>query len=183
MNDPQILSGMDRANTCLFTGHRTIGENARSPLYADLLRTILKLHGEGIRYFLSGGAIGFDMLAAGAVLQAKKFADDIHLVLVLPCRNQTERWLKVNSPSAVANLKAYQHLKDQADAIVYVTDLYYDGCMRDRNARMISMASRCIAYWNGSFRGGTAQTVRMAERENLPAINLWQDMPDAADHS
>ncbi|MBQ7923140.1 MAG: DUF1273 family protein [Clostridia bacterium] len=173
MSDPQISTDMTRDNTCLFTGHRAIAESARSPLYADLLRCILKLHGEGIRYFLSGGAIGFDMLAAGAVLQAKRFSKDIHLVLVLPCRNQTERWMRVNSESAVANLQAYQHLKDEADSIVYVSDLYYDGCMRDRNAKMIEMGSRCIAYWNGSGMGGTAQTVRMAKKANIPLINLW----------
>ena len=174
MSNPQILTGMEKGNTCLFTGHRSIANNARSNLYADLIRNILKLHGDGIRYFLSGGAIGFDMLAAGAVLQAKRFSEDVHLVLVLPCRNQTERWLRVSSESAVENLKTYQQLKNEADSIIYVTDLYYDGCMRDRNAKMIELGSRCIAYWNGSMRGGTAQTVRMAKRAGIPVTNLWQ---------
>lgn len=174
MSDLQLPAGMTKDNTCLFTGHRSIAEDARIPLYADLLRCILRLRGEGIRYFLSGGAIGFDMLAAGAVLQTKPFQDDIHLVLVLPCRNQTERWLKVNSASAVENIKNYQHLKDQADYIMYVNDLYHDGCMRERNAQMIELGSHCIAYWNGAPIGGTAQTVRMANRANIPVTNLWQ---------
>ena len=74
----------------------------------------------------------------------------------------------------VENVKNYQHLKDQADFILYVSDMYYDGCMRERNARMVELGTHCIAYWNGSPIGGTAQTVRMAKSANLLITNLWQ---------
>jgi len=165
---------MEKNNTCFFTGHRLIAEKVRPPLYADLLRYILQMHSEGIRYFISGGALGFDMLAAGAVLQSRQFREDIRLVLILPCRNQTEHWTKTKSPTTITNLRTYQHIKDEANAVQYVSDLYYDGCMRERNARMVELGSRCIAFWNGSAMSGTAQTVRMAQKANLPIVNLWR---------
>ena len=46
----------------------------------------------GYRFFGSGGARGFDTVAAMAVLEFKKVHPDIKLILVLPCREQTRGW-------------------------------------------------------------------------------------------
>ena len=41
---------------------------------------------------------------------------------------------------------------------------YYDGCMLDRNHRLVEAAGTLLAVYNGERRGGTAATVRYAKR-------------------
>ena len=47
---------------------------------------------QGYRYFGTGGALGFDTLAAQTVLELKNKYPEIKLILVLPCENQTQGW-------------------------------------------------------------------------------------------
>lgn len=47
---------------------------------------------EGYRYFGTGGALGFDTLAAQAVLSLRGDFPYIKLILVLPCKDQASRW-------------------------------------------------------------------------------------------
>lgn len=78
-----------KEKTCCFTGHREIPKGMYPMLTAELER---KLHGliqRGFQYFGAGGALGFDTLAAEAVLRLKEQYPDIRLILVLPCPDQT----------------------------------------------------------------------------------------------
>ena len=52
----------------------------------------------------------------------------------------------------------------QADSVVYVSRQYYDGCMIDRNHRLVEAAGLLLAVYNGERRGGTAATVRYAQK-------------------
>ena len=76
--------------TGAFTGHRVVVN--RDEIDKKLKETIIGLYNEGYRFFGTGGALGFDTLAALAVLDVKKCYKDIQLILVLPCINQTEKW-------------------------------------------------------------------------------------------
>ncbi len=159
------------ANSCFFTGHRFLAEEEMEPLYERVLRCILDRNREGVRYFLCGGAIGFDLFAAQAVIMLRRdFGKDVHLVLVLPCRDQTARWSGIQG--GIDYLRQYHEAKSAAEGVVYIRDFYVDGCMRERNQYMVDHSSRCIAFWNGTIQGGTAQTIRMAQRKNLPIWNL-----------
>lgn len=159
-------------NTCFFTGHRFISEKQLRHMYTPLVRCILQMAEDGCRYFLDGGALGFDLLAARtAVLLRQEFQKDIRLVLALPCRDQTARWLQ--GSGGLENIRRYHEIKAHAQAVVYVTDFYTDGCMRERNRFMVEHSARCIAFWNGSPKGGTAQTVRMAKDAGIPVWNLY----------
>ena len=57
--------------TCCFTGHRRIPPEAVAPLRERLEAEIESLIRQGVRYFGAGGALGFDTLAAEAVLDLK----------------------------------------------------------------------------------------------------------------
>lgn len=57
--------------TCCFTGHRRIPPEAIAPLRERLEAEIESLIRQGVRYFGAGGALGFDTLAAEAVLDLK----------------------------------------------------------------------------------------------------------------
>lgn len=155
-------------NTCFFTGHRTIP----SPMIAEITRLTreqIYLHAEkGYVNFLCGGAVGFDTVAAVQVARIKAGGTPIRLILALPCRDQTALWKDTEM------LRLYQKLKGTADDIIYVNNLYFDGCMKERNQFMVNASSACIAYFNGNRMGGTAQTIRMAEKKNIPITNVYK---------
>lgn len=53
---------------------------------------------------------------------------------------------------------------DQADSIVYTSRDYYKNCMLDRNRFMVNHAAALLAVYNGERRGGTAATMRYAQK-------------------
>lgn len=76
---------LEREKTCCFTGHRCIPNESLDSLKRQLKREIEKLIQQGVIYFGAGGALGFDTLAAEAVLELKQQYPFIKLILVLPC--------------------------------------------------------------------------------------------------
>lgn len=41
---------------------------------------------------------------------------------------------------------------------------YYDGCMLDRNRKLVEAVGLLLAVYNGERRGGTAATLRYAKK-------------------
>lgn len=99
-----------REKTVCFTGHRIIPSEKRASLFAHLTDVITSLLEAGYRYFGAGGALGFDTLAAQAVLQLRTEYPQIRLILVLPCKEQTRGWL-------AADVDTYIEILHQADAV------------------------------------------------------------------
>ena len=151
---------------CFFTGHRTIPSCDVGILSAAVDAEIERCYSEGFRTFICGGAVGFDTLAACRVAVARKRHADIELFLVLPCRNQTEKWKNSR------DVAVYQRLKGMADRVTYTSETYSAGCMHLRNRTMADMCEHCIAYYNNSGRGGTAYTVRYATETGKTVTNL-----------
>ena len=77
---------------CCFTGHRKLSEAVLNALPETLDSCIESLHSEGIDTFYAGGALGFDTLAAEAVIRFREKRPGVRLILALPCKNQTRRW-------------------------------------------------------------------------------------------
>lgn len=161
---------IEREMTVCFTGHRNIPGEDRTALIERTDRTLRALGSRGYRTFISGGAVGFDQLAACRVVLLRSYYPDAKLVLALPCRNQTERWTRIE------DLKLYKYLLGAANDVVYLSEWYDDGCMRRRNQYMVDHASLCVAYCTKS-RGGTAMTLGMARTAGLGIINLAEDRP------
>ncbi len=152
----------DKEHTCMFTGHRNISDD-RQQLTARLaaeLETLITVH--GVKYFVAGGALGFDILAEQTVLKLKQRYPHIKLYLALPCIDQDKQWSE-------SSRKQYMSLMNSADGVTYVQRDYTDGCMLRRNDFMISLSSYCVCYKRKSF-GGTAYTVRNAEANGLKLI-------------
>ncbi|MBQ6707179.1 MAG: DUF1273 family protein [Clostridia bacterium] len=154
---------MKRKTAC-FTGHREISPAHRLIINLRLSETIENLIEEGYSRFVAGGALGFDTLAAMTVLAMKKRYPYIRLALILPCRDQADRWSEHNQ-------RIYAAIMARADEVIYTADRYVSGCMQIRNRRLVDESSVCIAYLNKSV-GGTAYTVRYAEQQGLAVINL-----------
>jgi uncharacterized phage-like protein YoqJ len=148
---------------CSFTGHRIIKKEHESGLSGLLMRAIEYAYTAGCRRFLSGGAIGFDTWAARAVISYREAHPDVKLILVLPCKNQSERW-------SLEDIREHERLISLADEVTYVSDVYTDTCMRKRNMMLADEADMLIAYVS-RLNSGTAQTVRMAKGKEI--YNLY----------
>ena len=147
-----------------FTGHRSIpGEDAER--LTELLEdAIVELCERGATVFRAGGAMGFDTMAALKVLDVKERYPEIRLELILPCRNQTERWDSVSR-------RAYRYVLQRADSHRFLFDTYFEGCMLERDRRLVDGSDVCVAYCARS-QGGTAYTFSYALRAGVEVINL-----------
>ena len=52
----------------------------------------------------------------------------------------------------------------RADSVDYVSRQYYDGCMIERNHRLVESAGLLLAVFNGVRRSGTGATISYARR-------------------
>ena len=150
--------------TACFTGHRNIAEKEYKILAKRLKKIIPTLIERGYRYFGVGGALGFDTLAARAVLELKRKYPHIKLILVLPCKNQTLYW----SPR---DKQIYEDIYRRADKVTCLYDKYQPGCMHERNRHLVENSSVCVCYLTHSG-GGTDYTVSYAENLGLEIVNL-----------
>lgn len=151
--------------SCAFTGHRKIEERHKGRIEDLLLRAISFAYSEGCRTFITGGALGFDTLAAREVIRFRLSHPDARLLIVIPCKNQSESW----SPSQIS---LYEYTLINADEVEYIADIYTDGCMKERNQRLADLSDIMIAYVNRPY-SGAAQTVRMAAKDGKPVYNLY----------
>lgn len=149
---------------CCFTGHRDIPHEAERNLSVVLENTIRSLIADGAAVFYAGGAQGFDTIASKTVLKIKQESPDVRLILLLPCRSQTRFW----SHDAISE---YEHIKQQADAVRYVSETYSKACMFKRNRELVDNSDVCVSYLDRES-GGTAYTVRYARSKGLRIINL-----------
>lgn len=154
------------STTVCFTGHRTFSHAALSALPQLLQDTLTELIQSGYDTFRTGGALGFDTMAALKVLELKTKFPHVQLHLYLPCRDQDKLW---NADEQ----HLYEKILARADAIHYTADTYTKGCMLQRNREMIDGSAICIAYFDG-HGGGTAYSYGYANRRGVKVINLAQ---------
>ena len=150
---------------CSFTGHRIIPQAETQRLRGLLDRAIEYAYISGCRSFYCGGAVGFDTLAAHAVLEKRKKYADIRLVLLLPCLSQAKGWRR-------RDVDTYEQIKASADAVIYVSLEYDGGCMKRRNERLAAECDMLVAYV-GRSDSGSAQTLRMAQALGKEIYNLY----------
>lgn len=155
---------MEKTNTCCFTGHRRLPNDKIARLTMRLEQEVDALIHRGVTHFISGGALGFDQMAASLIVIKKKMGSSIRLIFALPCRNQDALWHEEQK-------KFYHDLLDEADEIVYVSKEYTYDCMKKRNYYMVDRSAYCICAQIYET-GGTAQTVRYAKEKGLKVINI-----------
>ena len=141
------------------TGHRSIDKKDFEEVSKHLEVEIERLISLGVTSFCAGGALGFDTLSAGKIIDFKNRFPQIKLVLVLPCKTQTNGWSEVNK-------NEYNFILERADEVIYTSEKYYTGCMHTRNRKMVELSAYCIAYLHTNA-GGTFYTVQYAKSEVL----------------
>ncbi len=150
--------------TCCFTGHRTISEEHICRIPEMLDEVLEECIQEGVTVFRTGGAIGFDTLAALKVLEKRRKYPNIRLELCLPCRDQTAGWNDYFR-------SVYENILGHADKITYLYDRYTAGCMMERNRMLVDGSQICIGFCVRQ-KGGSAYTLGYAKKKGLRVINL-----------
>ncbi len=165
-----------KENTACFTGHRPKDlellrepESERFIRYRQLLKlTIIELHEKhGVNCFLSGMALGVDMIAAEIIIELKAAGYEMKLVAAIPCRTQSKHWSDKDS-------ERYNRIIEASDEVVILSEDYTKSCMQERNRYMVKRSGYCIATWSGS-EGGTSLTVGMAKKAELKLIIINPD--------
>ena len=157
---------MNYPKICCFTGHRHISYENTAILTQKLRRLIRTLAEDGVTTFRAGGAMGFDTLAALCVLEQRE-ALGLRLELIFPCRNQTRGWSE-------RDINYYNHILKSCDSYRYISDVYTDGCMLERNRHLVNGSDVCVAYLTQN-RGGTLFTVNYARKNGVRVINLAEE--------
>ena len=153
---------------CAFTGHRRIEQRHRGRLEELLSRAIAYAYSEGCRVFITGGALGFDTLAAKEIIRFRLSHPDIAFKMIIPCKNQSESW-------SDEQVGMYEYTLANADEVEFVADEYSEGCMRERNQRLADSSDLLIAYVSRTY-SGAAQTVRMATAKGKLVYNLYPSL-------
>lgn len=162
------VDNMKRNETCCFTGHRKLPKEQYAEIEKVLEKRITELIEKGVRYFGAGGALGFDTMAALIVLKLKERYPQVKLILVLPCKNQTEKWQQ-------KDIDVYEYIKSKCDKYVYTSQHYYNGCMLKRNKHLVDNSGYCICYLTNE-NSGTAFTVNYAKKNNLVIYNIFEEI-------
>ncbi len=160
-----------KRRACAFTGHRPnklpwrYDETSEGcvRLKEALAAQIAELVENGVTDFLSGMALGVDMICSELVLAQREKNPALKLHCILPCVDQDVKW------SASAR-ERYHSILQRADSIVYVNRGYQKNCMLERDRFLVEWSSCLLAVYNGEPRGGTAATVRYAEKAGRKII-------------
>lgn len=158
------------ALSCAFTGHRP----HRLPFHSEedpsciLLKAFLAEQIEGliqggVKYFLSGMAMGIDLWAAEIVLKLRRENPHLKLICVLPCPSQADSW-------DLPMKERYSSILAQSDKQIIVSPVYGPGCMRQRDRWMVEYADLLLAVYDGISKGGTAYTLQYAISKKKPIV-------------
>lgn len=155
-----------RAKTACFTGHRTIRPDhldiVKARTEVEIRRLILK---EDIRYWGCGGALGMDCLAASILMRLRDTEfPHIKVILVAPFPGYTSRWTDEQKAT-------YEQMLPLYDKRVFVSQIGSREAYLKRDRHLVDNSSIVIAYKTRES-GGTAYTVRYAEHQNIPVINI-----------
>ena len=157
---------MSFETTCAITGHRPekLGFAALDAscmeymqFRGELVRKICRLSENGVDTFIVGGARGVDTWAMEAISMLKYVNPSVRMIAALPYvghnpyRDESER-------------RHYCELCSRCDKIVYIYQAYHPSCFHARNRWMVDHAAQLLAVWNGENTGGTAYTVRYAQK-------------------
>ncbi len=169
--------------TCAFTGRRYLAQHDFKSPYILQIRQFLEsaiiflIEKEGVDRFISGGAIGADMLAYFTILKLQKAYPHIENILALPFKGHEKRF-------DLQNKKWFYIALKRANQVVYVDTLegykqgkpgiYDPGKYIWRDRWMVDQTKHLIALWDRERRGGTWATIKYANetQKNWILINV-----------
>ncbi len=176
MSDKTVINEFEKS--CCFTGYRPekfpFRLDRRSPDFTAfenrLIDTVFSLPDEECFTFYSGMAMGFDIVAAEAVLLLKKRLPAVRLICALPFASQgtgyPEPWRE-----------RHEKILYSADEVIKVSEEYFAGCYARRNTFMVDNSDYVVTWFDGK-RGGTENTLKYAAKKRRHIINLNDSFND-----
>ena len=157
---------------CAFTGYRPSKmpwgndeTDTRCLEFKFRLRESLEyLIGRGYVDFCSGGAQGFDLMAAEMVLSLREKYPWVRLIMVIPFDGQADKW-------AEKQRGRWQSVIEQSDRVIHIAHNYDRGVFFRRNHCLIQQADLLLAAFDGK-PGGTANTIAWARRHGVRVLRL-----------
>lgn len=149
---------------CCFSGHRDIYPEIEQEVFINVLNTIERLYDEGFRIFRAGGAVGFDRVAADAVIALRQKHNDVKFHVYIPCLDQNKFFSKEENEHYLAQMRC-------ADKVMCMRKTYQKGCMAERNRALVDGSDALVCYLRKNS-GGTAYTVNYATEQNKRLIRL-----------
>jgi len=152
---------INRAKTLAVTGHRMLSANFNK----DKLKSVLeKFIERDFDTFLIGMALGFDTVCFQTLEKLKEKYPSIKIIACIPCLCQACKFNK-------AQKEEYDRMLSVADEKIILSTEYTPACMMKRNKFMVDNACALLAYLIRDY-GGTANTVKYAEKMNIPIVYL-----------
>ena len=127
---------------------------------------LIPLLEQEVRYFGVGGALGFDTLVAEKLLELRGQYPQIRVILVLPFRDYQSRWTAAQQARAA-------RIESRVDKVVYCCDAPSREAFLARDRHLVDGSAYCIGCCTRAA-GGTAYTLRYAERPRLQICNIGQ---------
>ena len=160
--------------TCCFTGHRPktlpwgYDENdLRCASFKSKVRFTVEnlIVGDGYNKFISGMAMGADMICAEVVLSLKNLYPYIKLECAVPNYAFTENWRD-------EEVRKYSGILTRADGIKFVSGsrVYSKRDLMLRNIYMVDSSELVIAVYIEGESGGTRNTIDYAKSKNKEVI-------------
>lgn len=162
--------------TVCFTGHRPqnlpFGFNEEDPRCIRMRRMLARkteelILSQGATHFISGMAIGVDIICAEIVLELREKYSHITLECAVPCKSQPCKW-------SDSMKERYYSILERSNKVTFVQDSYTSDCMHKRNRYMIEHTDVVIAVWNGN-PSGTGYTVNYAKEKGRKIYLLNPD--------
>jgi len=176
MNKTDIFSP-PRDITCCFTGHRVVPYKKRALIRDRTELEVAWLITHGVTHFVTGGALGYDTIAALSVLRAKKKHHEVKLHLFFPSPTQSARWSDTDR-------LIYNRIRELADSVLITGTNNTASSMFHRNEAMVNASSYCIAYYDPETQtdplhphGGTYTTLEFAKKHGLSITNVNDPHP------
>ena len=153
-----------RPFTCCFTGHRNLPMEKEEEIWQRVYTRLQPLLDEGVRYFGVGGALGFDTLVAEKLLALRASRPQMRIILMQPFQGYQSRWTPAQQARAAA-------VEARVDKVVVCCQTPSREAFLARDRHLVDGSAYCIGYCTRTT-GGTAYTLRYAEKQGLRIWNL-----------
>lgn len=109
------MTKFDKAISAAFTGHRFYNFSQQEVIRERLTKAILEAYEHGISNFISGFAIGIDLMAAQTVQSLKPSCPGMTLTAAIPFRGQADRFKP-------GDRIVYDELMASADEVIILSE-------------------------------------------------------------
>ncbi len=144
-----------KGKTCCVTGHRDIPAEQVGHIKKSLEQEVDLAISEGFTCFISGFAVGVDLLFAEIITEQITENPTIKLIAAIPYQRRLDTLKKSERTKALIDL---------CTEIYIAAEEYHPSVYAKRNRYMVEHSDRIIAVYDGREKGGTVGTIRLAHR-------------------